>query len=268
MNAPDLFASAEIVAELRTEIIGRELMYLPEVDSTNTWIRELAETGAQEGTVAVADQQTAGRGRLGRRWESPAGVNLYCSVLLRPDIPVQQAPQLTFLSAVAVSDTLKELYGLQVEVKWPNDILVRGAKIAGLLNEMSAETERIHFVVLGLGINLNMNPDQFPAGISYPATSVALETGHAIDRRRFLKALLQRLDGCYLEFLEKGFGPIRRRWESLCSVMNQSVTVNQGQAREFAGTVVGLDPDGALRLQTPDGCIERILAGEVRVRTG
>ncbi len=260
--APDLLLAAEIEDGLTTQLLGRSIISYPEIDSTNSEARRLAEAGAPEGTVVVADRQSAGRGRLGRCWESPSRVNLYCSVLLRPAIPLHQASQLTFISAVAVAETLKDVCGLNAEVKWPNDILVNGAKISGLLNEMNAETEQIHFVILGLGINLNMLTEQFPDDLRYRATSVLLETGRPVDRRYFLQQLLVKLDACYRQFRCDGFVPLRRRWETLCDTINRVVEVDLGQ-QKIVGTVVGLDSDGALRLQRDDGRVERILAGDV-----
>lgn len=261
LEAPDLLFSADVLAGLNSRIIPRSLELLPATDSTNLQLRKKAEAGAEEGTVLVADQQLAGKGRLGRPWASPAGVNLYCSLLLRPHIPVQQAPQFTFLSAVAVVDALESVCSITAEVKWPNDILVGGAKIAGLLNEMSAETEQINYVVLGIGVNLNMTTDQFPKELNYPATSVLLETGRQVTRRYFLRELLGRLDFYYCEFLDQGFAPIRQRWEQLCPIINHRVRVND----ELIGTVVGLEADGALRLQLDSGQVERVVAGDVRV---
>lgn len=263
LATPDRLVASDIEAELGCRSIGQKVISFTETDSTNVQARRIAEEGGVEGTVVVADQQNSGRGRLGRRWESPSGVNLYCSILLRPRIPVQQAPQLTFLSAVAVAETLKEVCQLSAEVKWPNDILVNGAKISGLLNEMSAETEQIHFVILGVGVNLNMTASQFPDDLNYPATSALLEIGKPVDRLIFVRAFLQRLDLYYSEFLREGFTPIRRRWENLCKLINTKVKVDQG-VNSCCGTVVGLDLDGALRLQLENGQIERILAGDIR----
>jgi len=260
--APDLLLASEIENGLNTQLLGRSVVTHAEIDSTNTEVRRLAEAGAVEGTVVVADRQSAGRGRLGRRWESPAGVNLYCSILLRPNIPLHQASQLTFLSAVAVAETLNDVCGLTAKVKWPNDILVAGAKISGLLNEMNAETEQIHFVILGIGVNLNMLVEQFPQELNYRATSALLEAGKPVDRLLFLRVLLEKLDHFYCEFLHEGFVSIRRRWEALCNTINAAVEVDMGNTK-LKGTVVGLDPDGALRLQLENGNIERILAGDV-----
>lgn len=264
LGASDRLLAAEIEHDLATRVIGNSIITHAEVDSTNALAKHLAETGTDEGFVIVADRQTAGRGRLGRYWESPPGVNLYCSIILRPKIPIQQAPQLTFLSAVAVAETLNEICNLGAEVKWPNDILVDGAKISGLLNEMNAETEQIHFVVLGIGINLNMLAEQFPSELNYRATSVLLETGKLVDRLLFLRTLLKKIDKYYCELLEVGFSPIRNRWEALCNIMNRDIEVDGGNAL-ICGTVVGLDTDGALRVQLNDGSVQRILAGDVRL---
>ncbi len=264
LSAPDLLLAAEIENGLDGQLIGQKVVSFSETDSTNVRARRLAENGALEGTVVIAEQQSSGRGRLGRRWESPFGVNIYCSVILRPEIPIQKAPQLTFLSAVAVAETLNKNCSLSAEVKWPNDILVKGAKISGLLNEMSAETEKIHFVILGIGINLNMTRDQFPKKLNYPATSALIETGKTIDRQQFLQTFLQYLDSYYAEFSERGFAPIRRRWESLSGIMNLQVEVDQG-GEKLQGTVVGLDSEGALRLQLEGGQIKTILTGDVRL---
>jgi len=263
LGGPEPLLAEEIMADLLVQRIGRSLICLAETDSTNSHVRRLAAEGAEEGLVVIADRQSAGRGRLGRRWESPSGVNLYVSILLRPQIPVQQAPQLTFLSAVAVAETLNRCYQLNARVKWPNDILVGGAKIAGLLNEMDAETEQVHFVILGIGVNLNMTKEQFPDTLLYPATSVKLETGRSVDRVEFIRQFLLTLDRYYVEFLAEEFGPIRRRWEALCDLLNASVQVDLGD-RMLEGVVVGLDYDGALRLQLADGRVERILAGDVK----
>ncbi len=264
LATPDLLLAADIERNLNTQVIGKAVVSHAEIDSTNSLARQLADGDVPEGTVVIADRQLAGRGRLGRQWESPAGVNIYCSIILRPQIPLQQAPQLTFLSAVAVAETLNELCQLHAEVKWPNDILVDGAKISGLLNEMNAETEQIHFVILGIGINLNMLTEQFPPDLHYPATSAFLETGKLIDRLLFLQTFLRRLDTYYLELKHQGFAPIRRRWEKLCNIMNRQVEVDGG-TNLIIGTVVGLDVDGALRLQLESGQVERVLAGDVRI---
>lgn len=262
-RAPDRLLAAEIGAGLATGLIGREIVALEEIDSTNIRAWQLGEAGALAGTVVVADAQSSGKGRLGRSWTSPPGVNLYLSVLLRPLLEPRHAPQLTFLSSLAVATAIERCSGLQPQVKWPNDVLLNGRKVAGLLNEMSAETESIHFVILGIGVNLNMGADQFPPGLRYPATSLALELGRPVSRTTFCRILLEELDRFYSLYERRGFAPIREAWQGYFHLLGQRVAVENQHLRQV-GTVAGLDQDGALLLQTDDGTTERILAGDVR----
>lgn len=263
LESPDLLLPAEIAGGPDQGVIGREVLYLETTDSTNVRAQELGEAGAVEGTVVIADRQTAGKGRLGRQWVSPPGVNFYASVLLRPPIPPTAASQLTFLSAVAVARAIEESSGLQPRVKWPNDILLAGRKVAGLLNELSAETERIHYVILGIGVNLNMRSDQFPSDLRYPATSVALEKGMPVSRTAFARALFRHLDELYRVYLAEGFGTVLRAWESFFDLQGREVEVDMQPTRR-RGTIVGLDAEGALLLRVEGGGTERVLAGDVR----
>lgn len=262
-GTPDTLIPTEIQAGLETRLIGREVVYYETTDSTNLRAHDLGEAGAAEGTVVIADRQTAGKGRLGRSWISPPGVNLYASVLLRPSILPYHAPQLSFLSAVAVARAVEEISGLAPSVKWPNDVLLRGRKIAGLLNEMSAETEGIHYVILGIGVNLNMRSEQFPADLRYPATSLALEKGEPVARAAFARALLRHLDSLYELYLEVGFPPVLKAWEAFFDLIGRQVEVDY-QSRCVQGRVEGLDDDGALLLRLADGRAEKVLAGDVR----
>ena len=264
VSSPDILLPAEIAAGLSTRRIGRRLVCFRETESTNAVAFRLAEEGAEEGAVVIAEAQHLGKGRLGRRWESPPGVNLYCSLILRPPIFPTQAAQLTFLSAVAVARAIAETTPLQPEIKWPNDVLVRGSKVAGLLNEMSAETEKVNFIVLGIGININMKRDQFPAGLRHPATSLSLETGCEVSRLEVTRALLTALDDSYDAYLTHGYDTIREEWLSRCSMTGRDVRVTF-QDRSQVGTVMGIDADGALLLRLRDGGVERVLAGDVTI---
>ncbi len=262
-ETPDTLLPAEIQAGLGTRLVGRDVVFLAETDSTNLQAHLLGDGGRPEGTVVIADRQSAGKGRLGRQWVSPPGVNIYTSVLLRPPILPRWAPQLTFLSAVAVCRAVAEISGLSPTVKWPNDVLLSGKKVAGLLNEMNAETEGIHYVVLGIGVNLNMDSSQFPDDLRYPATSVALEKGAPVSRLAFARTLYRELDRLYLRYLDEGFTPIIQEWESFCELVGEDVEVDC-QSYKVRGRVEGLDPDGALLLRLADGSSDKILAGDVR----
>jgi BirA family biotin operon repressor/biotin-[acetyl-CoA-carboxylase] ligase len=265
MAVPDLPLAEELRSGLSTRRIGREIRYLPETDSTNRQAYALGEAGAEEGLVVIADRQSAGKGRMGRSWVSPPGVNLYLSVLLRPPLPPHAAPQLTFASTLAVSRAIAAVSGLEPTHKWPNDVLIDGCKVAGLLNEMSAEADRIRFVVLGIGINLNMTAAQFPGDLRMPATSLLLAGGRPVSRALFARTLLEQLDSLYAEYLRSGPAPIMAAWEARCDLIGKHVEVDESGSGMVRGTVAGLDRDGALLLTLTDGSTERILAGDVRV---
>jgi len=264
MASPDILLPAEIAAGLATARLGKRLLCFAETDSTNMIAFRLAEEGAEEGTVVIADAQRRGKGRLGREWSSPPGVNLYCSVVLRPPIPPVAAYQLTFLSAVAVARAVERTTSLSPRIKWPNDILINGRKVAGLLNEMGAETEKVNFVVLGIGVNLNMRRDQFPRELRHPASSLLLEGGREVGRVSFIQALLRELDLLYGLYLSKGDEEIRAEWLARCDIVGRTVMVS---CRDYTltGTVTGIDDNGALLVRLPSGVEEQVLSGDVTI---
>ncbi len=264
LSAPDVLTPLELTSGLRTKRVGCQVSCVRETESTNLLAFRLAETSAQEGTVVIAEMQTGGKGRLGRHWESPPGVNLYCSVILRPPMQPFRAPQLTFVSAVAVARAIEAVTRLQPNIKWPNDILLNGRKVAGLLNEMSAETDTIHCVILGIGVNLNMRREQFPQDLRHPATSLLLESGACVSRVEFTRALLTSLDTLYDDYLRNGFSAIRAEWLSRSTVQGRRVRVSFGNG-ETEGLVIGVDDDGALLLERGDRAPERVLAGDVTI---
>jgi len=262
-SAPDSLLPEAVQSGLNCHVVGSRLRCFDETDSTNLQACRLGDEGEGEGLVVIAEQQTAGKGRMGRRWESPAGVNLYASILLRPPILPFEAPRLTFLSAVAVCRAIALTTDLKPTVKWPNDVLIDGAKVAGLLNEMSAETDRVNYIVLGIGVNLNMTAEQFPADLRYPATSLALAAGRPVARLAFTRALLREIDRLYQIFLDSGSAPILAEWTGLCAMTGQPVQVDAGN-NIISGTMAGLAEDGALLVRTAAGKIETVYAGDVR----
>ncbi|PKN13483.1 MAG: biotin--[acetyl-CoA-carboxylase] ligase [Deltaproteobacteria bacterium HGW-Deltaproteobacteria-4] len=259
---PDRLFSEEIQDGLKAAIIGSEIVYFAETDSTNHRAALLAEGGARDGTVIVAEAQSAGKGRLGRRWISPAGVNLYLSIILRPAIAPRSAPLLTFLSSLATARTIELETGLRPTVKWPNDVLLGGCKVAGLLNEMNAETERVNYVILGIGVNLNMTQEQFPDDLRYPATSLALALQHPVDRVRFCRRLLSEIDILYRDY-PTGQEAILSGWLTYFDLLDKKVTIEE-PSRSIVGIITGIAADGALLLSLENGDNERILAGDVR----
>lgn len=264
-SVPDILSEEEIRNSLDTTVFGSRLVCLETTASTNAAAFRLAEEGAPEGCVVVADTQSAGKGRLGRVWLSPPSVNLYCSVVLRPPVMPHQAPQLTFLSAVATVRAITRTTALAPEIKWPNDVIINGRKVAGLLNEMSAETDGINFVILGIGVNLNMTGDQFPPDLRTPGTSLKIESGCAVNRAFFAACLLNELDLLYREFLEQGFEPVRAAWQQHCTARGRMVSVSNGGSEEFRGHFAGVDSDGAMLLALPDGRLQRVLCGDAKV---
>jgi len=263
LQSPDVLMPEAIQAGLNSRVIGSRVCCLDVADSTNLQACRFGDDGESEGLVVIADQQSSGKGRMGRLWESPAGVNLYASILLRPEILPFDAPKLTFLSAVAVCRAIMSATGLQATVKWPNDVLLSGRKVAGLLNEMSAETDRVNYVVLGIGVNLNMRIDQFPEDLRYPATSLVIVKGHPVSRLDFTRTLLQEIDALYQVFLEQGSEPVFEAWEQLCDMTGRAVRVDCNDLL-IEGVMAGLADDGALLVRTSAGKMERVYAGDVR----
>lgn len=263
LQSPDVLMPESIQAGLGRKVVGSRVVFFDETDSTNIQACRYGDAGGEEGLVVIADSQSAGKGRMGRQWESPAAANLYISILLRPQILPYDAPKLTFLSAVAVCRAIELCTDFYAKVKWPNDVLVNGRKVAGLLNEMSSETEQIHYIVLGIGVNLNMKKEQFPKELRYPATSLAIETGKHVSRLDFTRALLQEIDSLYRVFREEGSEPIMAEWTNLCELKDKMVHVDCGTL-QIEGVMTGLAEDGALQVRTSSDEIKTIYAGDVR----
>jgi BirA family biotin operon repressor/biotin-[acetyl-CoA-carboxylase] ligase len=261
----DRLGPAELAPHLRG--VWRRVHWLEEVDSTQRVARELAGTGAPEGTTVIAERQTAGRGRLGREWHSPAGVNLYCSIVLRPPLAPGAAPQLALVAGAAVAAAVAEETGLRPGLKWPNDVLLGGRKVAGILVELDAEADRVRHVIAGIGVNLNAPETAFPPALRATAGSLHLATGRQVDRAAFTGRLLAALEARYGRFLAKGFSSVRAEWESYSVLRGAQVRVVSPDG-EIAGRVLGLDDDGALRLRRAGGDVARVVAGEVTLAGG
>jgi len=264
-GTPDRLGPAELAPYLTGT--WRRIEWLAEVDSTQRVARELARAGAAEGTTVVAETQSAGRGRLGRSWHSPPGRNVYCSVVLRPALAPTVVPQIALVVGLAVATAVRETSGLAPLLKWPNDVLLGGRKVAGVLTEMDAELERVHFVIAGIGVNVNAQADTFPPELRDKATSLAIAAGRPTDRVAFMGRLLAQLETRYRRFLAGGFAPLRAECEHLSALAGRAVVVHV-PGGEVAGRVEGLDDDGALRLVDDAGVTRRVVAGEVTIRGG
>lgn len=261
VEVPDRLSTLELAPLLNTHDIGRVVHYEEACTSTNEIAYQLAREGSFHGELVIAERQTAGRGRRGRTWVSPSGLNLYCSIVLRPELPPQRAPELTLVTAVALAQTLRDA-GVEAQIKWPNDVQVGGKKIGGILTELSAEPERVHFVIVGVGVNLNAQPTDFPDDVSTVATSLAIARGERVPRALFTAAFLTRLEEWLDTHAEEGFEPVRAEWKQLAVTIGQQVLVKTERA-ELQGFAEDIDADGALLVKTADGRVERILAGDV-----
>lgn len=257
LHADDLLSRQE-----GTRVIGRDIRVFQETASTNDIADRLARDGVAEGMVIFAESQSQGRGRLGRRWESPTGKGLWFSVLLRPRLHPSAATQLTVLAAVACARAVERQTPLRPAIKWPNDLMFGRKKCGGILLEMSAELDHIRYVVLGIGIDVNIEAKEFPAELRGLATSLRIESGRLVDRPALASALLRELDLAYHQLEAGGFAALADDWESRCSTLGQRVIIRMG-ARELTGTAESLDDDGALQVRTEHGRLERVVGGDV-----
>jgi BirA family biotin operon repressor/biotin-[acetyl-CoA-carboxylase] ligase len=254
---PDRLLPAELGRGLPTAVVGRELRHFESVGSTNDEVRRLGLAGAPEGVVVVAEEQRAGRGRRGRSWESPLG-GVYLSALLRPACHPAAAPRLTLCAALAVAEALADA-GAAPRIKWPNDVLIDGRKVCGILLELVAREDLVDFVVIGIGLNVN-NPPPGP-----DATSLGAAVGRRLDRVAVCRSVLRRLDAVYGDFRSGGWPALLDRWRAWCDTLGRLVRV-AGVGGVCEGRAVDVDGDGALLLSTADGGSLRLLAGEVTVR--
>ena len=262
-----------VQALLTTTTFGRRLVYRSRIGSTNDLAKELAAAGAPEGTVVIADEQTAGRGRLGRRWLAPPGSALLCSILFRPALPLRSAPQLTMVCSLAAADASASIADLDVALKWPNDLVVASGedgggpewrKLAGLLTETGVMGERLDFVVVGLGLNVNLAAEVLPE-IAPGATSLLAETGRSVDREALLAALLARVEGRYAD-LQAGRSP-HVEWATRLATLGRHVRATTAGG-PVEGVAEAVDADGALLLRATDGILHRLVAGDVTLASG
>jgi BirA family transcriptional regulator, biotin operon repressor / biotin---[acetyl-CoA-carboxylase] ligase len=263
LSTPDRLTADDIKAQLKTSLIGSEILVFEETASTNEVIEHLAKSGAREGLVVFAESQTRGRGRRGRAWASPRGKGLWFSVLLRPTLPTSAASRITVAASVAVARAIRQNCGVDARIKWPNDVMVNGKKMAGILTELRAEADEILLAILGIGIDVNCQREDFPGELGDIATSLELETGSAQDRVALAAQVLIALDECYQAALTN-FETIVDEWAKLCTTVGRQIVVTMGQNR-IEGFAQALDSDGALLLRRDSGQIERILGGDVVV---
>ena len=249
---------------LKTAWMGQQVIYFDEIGSTNNEAKAAGDKGGVDGTLFVADMQTAGKGRRGREWKSPKGENIYMSLLLRPQIAPDQASMLTLVIALSLAQAVREMLGLDVGIKWPNDIVIGGKKICGILTEMTCEITAINYVVIGIGINVNQR--KFPDDIKDTATSLTLEMGAAVDRSQLIALTLQYFETNYELFVkEKSLRSLVDAYNEICVNCGKRVRVLE-PGNEYEADSRGINEEGELIVRTDDGKIRHIYAGEVSVR--
>lgn len=268
-RAPDRLYPQEIQLGLGTRWLAQRIQHFEETESTNQIAFDLGREGAPAGSSVVAESQSAGRGRLGRSFFSPANQNVYTSILLRPTGSISDTPTLILAAAVAVADTVAEFIRDEsaVEIKWPNDVLIRRRKTSGILMESSAEGTRIAFAVLGIGVNLNVDREIFPDEFRHLATSLSSELGHPVDRIAFTRRLFENLEVQLDRHAEGGFDAVRPRFESFFRMSGEAVGIDDMSGERIEGRAVGIAPNGALEVEVREGSqagrIVRVMAGDV-----
>ncbi|WP_096200909.1 biotin--[acetyl-CoA-carboxylase] ligase [Bacillus sp. FJAT-45350] len=264
VSRPNSISPQEIKVGLHTNTIGKEITFQESVTSTQELAHRLAQENAVEGHVVISDEQTKGKGRLGRVWHSPMGTSVYMSLILRPQIPPQQAPQLTLLAAVAVVQGIEKATGLQCEIKWPNDILLKGKKIVGILTEMQSEPDCVHSVIIGIGINVNHKREQFPSDIRDIATSLCIEKNEEINRAALIRSIFEELESLYVKYLEHGFDIIKPLWESYAVSLGKQIKATTVKG-VLIGYAKGITNDGVLLLEDAQGTIHPIYSADIEL---
>ncbi len=260
-QVPDILTPDMLKQRLKGSLFGKRVFHFFKTDSTNRVALELGHAGEPEGAVVLAEEQTAGRGRAGRKWHSERAAGIYATLLLRPKLAPVQAPLLTMMAGLSAHTAVQALTGLEVDLKWPNDLLIRGKKVGGILTEMHAEPGQIRFVIVGIG--LNVNQEKFPGELANTATSLRMEAGKAQSRMELLVRLLREFEGDYNRFVHEGVASVVARFESISSyAKGKRVRVTNG-TESYAGTTAGLGPEGLLQVQRDDGRMMTVIAGDV-----
>lgn len=263
MATPNIVTASEILSELTTKEMGQTIVYLDEIDSTNNEAKRLAREGAKEGTLIIADCQKSGKGRMGRVWSSPSGEGIWMSLILRPSILPREASQLTLIAGVAMAEAIEKVTGLTAEIKWPNDIVIHQKKVCGILTEMSAQIEGIEYVVLGIGVNVNMIA--FTEELPY-ATSLAIEGKREYSRKQIIARFLEIFEEDYKVYTQQpNLHFIKERYEARCITLHKKVKLIMKDEEKVA-QALEINEEGELVVKLEEGSIEEIASGEVSVR--
>ncbi|WP_042162363.1 biotin--[acetyl-CoA-carboxylase] ligase [Paenibacillus gorillae] len=262
ISVPDTYSLEDLKEQLQTAAFGRSIHLFEQVDSTQNVAQKLAEEGAPEGTLVIAEQQLSGRGRMGRAWTSPKGKGVWMSLIMRPTIPVHFAPQLTLLTAVALCRSLTRLTSLPIGIKWPNDLLIDGKKISGILLESTAEDARLRYVIAGVGVSVNLAASDYPEEMQDRVTSLRIASGARLSREAVIAAFMLEWEQLYTLYQEEGFAPIVTLWEALSVSLNKPARLTTPQGI-IDGTPVALDESGAIAVRLEDGKVVLVFSAEM-----
>lgn len=258
-EAPDKLYGYEVPAGLSTKVIGQnEIYHFDSIESTNDKAYQLAEEGASEGTLVIAEAQSKGRGRMGRKWTSPKSGGIYMSLVLRPDLETDEIPAITLITATAIINAIKKVTGLEAGMKWPNDILIGGKKVCGILTEIKAQPDMVDFLILGIGINVNTAKGKLPP----EGTSIKIEAGKETSRMELVQNVLIEIENVYSKFKRKGFSSLRKECKNFSSVLGRRVKIEEHH-RKIEGTAFDIDEKGALIIKDDEGNLKRVFSGDV-----
>ncbi|OPY57603.1 MAG: Bifunctional ligase/repressor BirA [Pelotomaculum sp. PtaU1.Bin035] len=265
VSAPDRLFPGEVLDGLSTKFIGRQVYYYGGVSSTNDLAKDLVQKGADDGSVVLAEEQTGGRGRLGRAWFSPRYKGIWFSLILYPPVGLSAVSQVTMVTAVALALAVRKETGIPVGIKWPNDLLAGGKKLCGILTELGAEMDKVNYLVVGAGINANQERLEFPPEMRETATSLKVELGRSVARAGLLQVMLAEFEHWYQFWLTQGFTAILSKWKEISVSLDCPVHIHTLN-KSWEGWAEDVDEDGALMLRLPDGRLQRLVAGDVSIR--
>lgn len=265
LESPNRLFPQEIMTHLQTKWLGHSIVYKDLIDSSNNLAKKIANEGCEDGMIVVAEEQGAGKGRLSRGWISPHAKGIWFSVVLKPPFLPEEAPKCTLMSAVAVVKAINKIPGVNAAIKWPNDILLLGKKLVGILTEMSAEFGHINYVVIGIGINTNATPEDYPEEVRPLAVSVADAATAPFTRVELLADILKNMEELYEKVLVEGFKPVLEEWKQYSCTLGQEVKVIAPD-KTYLGTAIDIDEEGLLMVRKEDGVIEKVVAGDVSIR--
>jgi BirA family biotin operon repressor/biotin-[acetyl-CoA-carboxylase] ligase len=262
VSIPVSLHASTILPHLKTEWLGQTLSVYEEVESTQYIAHRLAQEGAATGSVVIADHQSAGKGRMGRKWHSPPGTGVWMSIILRPDIPLSSTPQLTLLSSVAVLKGIIKATSVEAGIKWPNDVMIGRRKVAGILTELSAEADRVNYVIIGVGINVNQTEEDYPVELREIATSLCIEKGEPIQRNQLIVHILKEWEELYEMYMKHGFLPIKTLWEAYAVSIGKTIVARTLHGH-YEGLAKGITEEGVLLLEDAGGTIHKIYSADI-----